>query len=134
MESFSAPNLLCRVYFRRDIAPIPPIITYAYNYVPFTWYRTNQHASITNYTYCMIFLTCIESICQSNNEKIKPISDNICVHQQVDFHNSQVHPMKFMTTRCSTMLAKIKSANALSGLILNWLRFLGLLWMRKQTI
>ena len=45
----------------------------------------------------------------------------------------QVHPMKFMTTRCSTMLAKMKSANARSGLMLNWLWFLGLLWIRKQT-
>ena len=32
------------------------------------------------------------------------------------------------------MLAKMKSANALSGLMLNWLRFLGLLCIRKHTV
>ncbi len=40
-----------------------------------------------------------------------------------------VQPMKLTTARCKTMWAKIKSANALSGLkVSKWLRFWGLIW------
>ena len=82
----------------------------------------------------------IKSICQAK-QNLTTISDNvtICVHRTSEivsimmYKYTLVHPMKFITTRWSTMLAKMKSANALSGLIVNWLWFLGLLWIRKQT-
>ena len=42
--------------------------------------------------------------------------------------------MKFMTTKCRTRLAIMKSPNARSGLMLaNWLLFCSLVWMRRHT-
>ena len=44
-------------------------------------------------------------------------------------------PMKFITTRCSTMWAKMKSANARSGeMLVKWILFCGLLWIRRHTV